>query len=117
METRAIDVDRSEPGFAIVVLRGEHETYTADKLRRTLNGLLDEGLDVVCDLSEATFVDSSVVGVLLEERHEAMASGRKFAVVLDDNTGPAVRRLFELTRLDSVLPIVKSRSSAREHLL
>lgn len=112
MDMQRVDIDRSEPGFAIVELRGEHESYTAEKLRGRLRDLLDEDLGVVCDLSRATFVDSTIVSVLLEQRREAARRGQKFAIVLDDQTGPAVRRLFEIARLDVVLPVVESRSEA-----
>ena len=112
MSARNVVIDRSEPGVAIVGLSGEHETYTAEKLRRVLHGLLDDDRGIVVDLTEATFLDSAVVGVILETRTQAVGRGLKFAVVMDDNTGPAVHRLFDLTGLNTVLPIAKSRAAA-----
>jgi anti-anti-sigma factor len=112
MSTKNLVIDRSEPGVAIVALAGEHETYTAEKLRAELHELLDEGRGVVVDLTETTFLDSAVVGVILEARGRATDRAAKFALVMDDNTGPAVHRLFDLTGLNSVLPIASSRSAA-----
>ena len=112
MAKRNVVIDRSEPGVAIVALTGEHETFTAEKLRRELRTLVDEERSVVVDLSAATFLDSAVVGVILEARGRAQERGLKFALVMDDNTGPAVQRLFELTGLGTVLPIVGSRAAA-----
>jgi anti-anti-sigma factor len=112
MSNRNVVIDRSEPGVAIVALTGEHETFTAEKLRHELHALIDEGRTIVVDLSETTFLDSAVVGVILEARGEAQSRGVKFALVMDDNTGPAVQRLFELTGLSAFLPIADSRDAA-----
>jgi anti-sigma B factor antagonist len=112
MSARKVNIDRSEPGIAIIALTGEHETYTAQKLRRELQTLLEAGCGVVVDLTEATFLDSAVVGVILEARALAAERDLKFALVMDDHTGPAVQRLFELTGLRSVLTVASSRDAA-----
>jgi anti-anti-sigma factor len=105
-------VDTSEPGVVIVVLSGEHELYSAVKLQRRLDALIDEGLTLVVDLTEATFVDSSIVSVLLEARDRARRSGTRYAIVLDESSGDSVRRMFEVTGLDRFLPIAPSREAA-----
>lgn len=112
MSAKPVTIDRSETGVAIVALKGEHETYTAQKLRQELRDLLDGGSGVVLDLTAATFLDSAVIGVILEARAIAAATGLKFAIVMDDNTGPAVQRLFDLTGLRSVLTIAETRDAA-----
>ena len=112
MSARKVDIDRSERGVAIVTLTGEHATYTAEKLGRELEALLEEGCGVVVDLTDATFLDSSVVAVILAARAIAAERGLKFALVMHDHTGPAVRRLFELTGLRSVLTVTSSRDAA-----
>jgi anti-sigma B factor antagonist len=111
-EKPRVEVDRSEPAAGIVVLRGEHDEYTALKLQLALAGLLEEGRAVVVDLTETTFVDSTVVGVLLAAREQAEARGTKLLLVMDEATGPAVRRLFDLAGLRSVLPAADSRRAA-----
>src|SRR5918911_4793605 len=102
MSRRNVNIDRSEPGVAIVALTGEHETYTAERLRHDLRALLEDGCGVVLDLTQATFLDSAVVAAILEARALAAEHGVKFALVMDEHTGPAVQRLFELTGLRSV---------------
>jgi anti-sigma B factor antagonist len=111
-EKPRVEIDRSEPTAGIVVLRGEHDEYTALKLQLSLVGLLEEGRALIVDLTEATFVDSTVVGVLLAAREQAEARGTKLLVVMDETTGPAVRRLFDLAGLRSVLPAAESRGEA-----
>jgi anti-sigma B factor antagonist len=104
--------DTSEPGVAIVVLEGEHELFSAPKLQRQLEVLIGEGLSLVVDLASATFLDSSVVAVLLRARDSAQDAGVSFAIVVDDSTGEPVRRMFEITGLASILPVVRTRAEA-----
>jgi anti-anti-sigma factor len=107
-----IGVDRSEPGVAIVAVRGEHEAFSAPRLAGELEALLGEGLAVVVDLSDADFLDSTVVSVLLRARWDARQRGSKLALVVDDSTGWAVRRLFEVTGLDDIFDITRDRETA-----
>ena len=102
MASGEIQIDNTISGAAVVTLRGEHEAYSAPKLDRALAALIFEGLSVVVDMSETEFVDSSVMSVLLRAREDAYARGLKFALVLDDTTGWAVKRLFEVTGLETV---------------
>lgn len=91
---------------ATVALRGEHEAYTAHKLARRLEALLDEGVPVTVDLRETTFVDSTVVGVLLAAQRHADASELEFVLLLGAETGWPVRRVLEVTGLDRTFHLV-----------
>ena len=110
-----LQFDTTEPGVAIVTLEGEHELFSAPKLQRQLDGLIGEGLSLVVDLTQATFLDSSVVAVLLRARERSEETGVPFSIVLDDSTGEPVRRMFEITGLASILPVVGSRADALPH--
>ena len=96
MGHRSITVNVEEDR-AVVALEGEHEAYTADKLARQLRALLDEGVGVTIDLGAATFIDSTVVGVLIAAQRRARAHGLEFALRLGEQTGWSVRRLLEIT--------------------
>ena len=98
----AISVERTEPGVAVVSLLGEHDAYSAPKLELELALLQFDRYSVVIDMSEASFIDSAVVSVLLRARENAKEAHRKFAVVLDDTTGSAVRTMFDVTGLRDV---------------
>jgi anti-sigma B factor antagonist len=98
-----------EQDAAVVALRGEHEAYTADKLARQLNALLAEGVPVVVDLREATFIDSTVVGVLLAGRRRAEDAGLRLVLALGPNTGWPVLRLLEVTGLEAQFDVVGER--------
>lgn len=105
-------LDTSEPGIAIVILQGEHELYGAADLQRRLRELIGEGLAVVVDLTSATFIDSSIVSVLMRARRDAREARRPFSIVVDDATGDSIRRMLEITGLGAILPVVDSREAA-----
>jgi len=100
-----IAVDRTSERTGVVALAGEHETYTVPKLEAELFALLDEARDVVVDLRATTFIDSSIVSVLLQARDHAHELGVRFELLLGDSTGWPVRRLLEITGLDAAIPI------------
>jgi anti-sigma B factor antagonist len=95
-----------EQDHAVVSLSGEHEAYTADKLARHLSALLEEGVGVTIDLRQATFIDSTVVGVLIAAHRRAQEAGLDLVLRVGDETGWAVRRLLDVTGLGTQLEIV-----------
>ncbi len=105
-------IDRREPDVGVVELKGEHDEYTASRLAREIHSLLDLGLHVVVDLRGATFLGATNVGVVLSGHMSAEQRGRRLVLLLDDSTGPAVQRLFELTRLGTIVPAFSNRADA-----
>lgn len=105
-------LDTSEPGVVTVILEGEHELFGATRLQRKLEALIDSGLALVVDLTRATFLDSSIVAVLLRASKRASRGGTRYAIVLDESSGDSVRRMFEITGLDRYLSVVPSREAA-----
>lgn len=103
-------------GAAIVALLGEHDTFTAERLQRTLDALLDEPTSIVIDLGEATFIDSTTVSTLLNARRRAAEQGVEVTLAVPPFAGTWVRRLFETTHLDAVFSIHASRDAALEAL-
>jgi anti-sigma B factor antagonist len=109
VQENRIAVDRGDE-VAVVVVEGEHDVYTAPSLGEQLDSLLDEGVPCVIDLTPATFVDSSVLRVLLETRRRADERGIGFAIALGQD-GP-VRRVLDITGLVPVLPVHAERAAA-----
>ena len=91
---------------ATIALRGEHEAYTADKLAKQLQALLQEGVGITLDLRETSFVDSTVVGVLIAARRRAEERGLPFELLLGKQTGWPVRRILEVTGLEQQFDVV-----------
>ena len=112
MEPNRIELDRSDSGVVVVVLTGEHDVYTAPSLRDRIKSVIAERSSFIIDLTPATFVDSSVLRVLLEARREAEEAGLGFAVALGDGEAPGVRRVLEVTGLMPVFPVLPAREAA-----
>lgn len=91
---------------ATITLVGEHEAFSADKLARSLDGVLHEGMNVTVDLRQATFVDSTVVGVLLAASRRARQHGLAMRLLIGDETGWPVRRLFDVTGLRAEIDVL-----------
>jgi anti-anti-sigma factor len=108
----SVSIDLRVSGFALVALSSEHELYDALRLREQFTRLFDQGLSVVVDLTEAVFVDSTIVGVLLDAKELAAERGADYSVVLGATTGEPVRRMFEMTGLVGILPVVERDSPA-----
>lgn len=104
MQIGELRVEQLEGGIALVALTGEHDLNTAPELGRALDEGVKGAQGVVVDLSRATFVDSTILGVILEGRRRALAAGRGFAVA-NDGTAPAVTRVLEITGLRTELPV------------
>jgi anti-anti-sigma factor len=51
---------------AVVELHGEHDLSTAPDLRELLHELMDEGRNVVVDVSDTRFLDCSIIHALFE---------------------------------------------------
>ena len=97
-----------DSSFTVVPLPGESDAYTAPRIRSDLADALGAPAPLVIDLSQATFIDSTVVGVLLEGIAESEKRERPLFLLLPDDSAPEVHRLFELTGLASLLPVVRS---------
>jgi anti-sigma B factor antagonist len=118
MDARTIALDDSHGDVRTVVVRGEHDIYTAPALRERLDEALGgEGTatrGVIVDLSASTFLDSSILGALLEARRQALERGLGYAVCLGEDPEPGVQRILEITGLVPVFPVVRSRDEALE---
>jgi anti-sigma B factor antagonist len=96
----------------IVVVRGEHDISTAPALREQLDELRAGGGPVVVDLSEAEFIDSAVLGVLIAAYDQSAAAGIEVAFVVSPESGHTVRRIVDLLGVRSILPIADTRAGA-----
>jgi anti-sigma B factor antagonist len=111
VRTGELALERTDAGLAVLTISGEHDLSTAPNLRRRLGSLLDEGTDTVIDLSPATFIDSSILGVILDGRRRAADREIGFAVV-HANGADAVDRVLEVTGLRAELPVHARREDA-----
>jgi anti-sigma B factor antagonist len=99
-----IEVRWPQPHAALVVLAGEHDLHSADEVEQTLDQSLAVCDHLIVDLSAAEFIDSTIVGVLVQTKKDTIELDRKFNVVL--GTAPVVERILGLTGVVAVLNVV-----------
>lgn len=97
----------------VITFSGEHDLNTVPELRERLGEAVTSGDPVVVDLSGAEFIDSSVIGALLDARRDAHADGNGFAVALNGGAAP-VERVLSVTNLTTTLPVHSTRDEAVE---
>ena len=114
MDANPIVLDDSPGDVVIVAVEGEHDIYTAPTLRERLEEALGRGGGIVVDLTRATFVDSSVLGALLDSRRRALEARQGFVVCVGETVEPGVQRILDITGLVPVLPVLQGRDDAIE---
>jgi anti-sigma B factor antagonist len=112
MDANPIVLDDAAGDVVVVVVEGEHDIYTAPTLRERLDEAIARGGGVVVDLTAATFVDSSVLGALLDARRRTLDASQGFVVCLGESVEPGVQRILDITGLVPVLPVVSGRAAA-----
>jgi anti-sigma B factor antagonist len=88
---------------AVVALTGELDLASAPYLRDCLGTLAEEGVtQIVLDLTDLDFVDSTGLSVLVMDFHRTRAAGGSTTI---RNPNPSVTRVLEITGLASVFSI------------
>lgn len=105
-----VSVVRETAQVVALCVRGDFDLVNAPLLDASIRGAFDDGADVIVDVSDATFIDSHVVQVLMRAAREAAASQR--GLVLQAGTASIVRRVLDLVRIDEVLPTTDDRRHA-----
>lgn len=88
---------------AHVVVRGDIDLITADRLAAGIDSELASGREVVLDLGRVAFIDSSGVAALLQTVETARRNGWGFAI--DPRLSPAVQKVFTVTAILPMLPL------------
>ena len=95
-------------------LEGEFDMANAPAVREEIDRTLEDGKHLIVDLSEATFIDSSFIDVLL--RAAKATRGTEQAIVLQHHTAAIVERVIEITGIEHVLPRAHDRREAVNHI-
>ena len=94
----------------VIELGGEVDLYTAPEFKERLVQVIEDGKkQLVVDLSKATFIDSTTLGVLVGGVKRLRPTGGSLALVCTDQN---ISKIFEITGLDRVFPIHASREEA-----
>ena len=101
--------------LALVSVSGELDLYTAERVRSGIDEADAVGADtVVIDLSEISFIDSTALGVLVQESKRLEGRGHSLVLVTND---PRTRRVLEVTGLDRVLSTYATLHDALDDLV
>lgn len=105
-----VHVEQPAPGTAVAVFAGEHDMADKDEVFELLTSLVDENELVIADLSQAAFIDSSILHVLVQTKKGAEARGRTFCLQL--GTADIVRAAIRASGFDKIFDIKPTREAA-----
>jgi anti-sigma B factor antagonist len=93
-------------GRVVVTIRGELDLATAPELETALLERLDAGQEVVLDLRELQFMDSSGLRVLVTAHARAGDGGPRFAIVRP-LAGGEVAKILDIAGIEQQLNVVE----------
>ena len=109
-DTFSVTSERPTESVAVIALSGEVDIYTAPRFKERMLELLDSGVtDLVVDLTQVSFIDSTALGVLIGGVRRVNSSGGSMALVV---TSRPVQRVLSITGLDRVFSIHATREAA-----
>lgn len=98
----------------IIKVEGDVDLYSSPQVRSVIMELTEKKTPVILvDLELVGYMDSSGVATLVEGLQQVGRYGGKFKLM---HLGPAVREVFELSRLDKVFEIYEDEQSALKSL-
>ena len=100
-------------GIRVFTVRGELDMGTASELEQKIeDALTDSDASIVLDLCECEFIDSTGIALLVATHHrlngEDRPNGDGGCFRLVGSQGRAVRRVMEVTGLDTGLPFIQA---------
>ena len=98
----------------LISLAGNFDLHAGPEFeRRVLEAIGRGALDLVIDLTDVAFIDSTTIGILMRTRKRLAPVGGRVLVVTSDQN---ILRLFEITALDRMFEIYSRRSEALEEI-
>jgi anti-anti-sigma factor len=96
--------------IAVLKLLGEHDLTSKDELQAILRQALLEGELLIVDLTEADFIDSSVLNNLMGVERLAQERGLRVALQVDPSS--SIARVLEVAGFTDHFPCAASRQHA-----
>jgi anti-sigma B factor antagonist len=105
---------RDGRGCTVVRVAGELDMDTRPQLRNVLDELADEGVrQLVLDMTDLTFMDSSGLGLLVEVLKRLRDVGGRLSLA---SVQPSVRNVLTLSALDQAMAIHDTVAAAEEDM-
>jgi anti-sigma B factor antagonist len=104
------DVGRSD--VALLAMGGEIDYDASPRLKKSIADHIKAGRRrLVLDISAATFIDSTAIGVLVGAVARLREAGGSLAVVCADEN-ESVLRIFQITGVESMIELYRTREEA-----
>jgi anti-sigma B factor antagonist len=100
-------------GVRLVAVRGEADRFRAEAVSRAIRSAGEGDRHVIVDLSEATYMDSSMIATFVAASEQSRREAREVVLVVGT---PRLRRALEIKGLVSILHVAGSRDQALELL-
>jgi len=101
---------QEEGHITVISLSGSVDANSALELRNIIQGLVKEGTNILIDLSEVNFIDSSGLSVFIKAYQIGQNVGAQITLA---SPQPSVRKVFKLTGLEKLFNIVDSLEEGR----
>ncbi len=97
---------RTEADVSVLGVVGEIDVFTAPEFKRAINNAIESGVtDLVIDLSQVSYMDSSGFGTLLGATKRVRLKGGSINLV---GCNEAIERMMKITRLDTVFNLFRT---------
>ncbi len=106
----SVSAEQLGEGAYVISLAGEVDLYTAPEFKQQLLDVIAQGgRQVVVDLTDTTFIDSTTLGVLVGGVKRLRTNDGQLSLVCSDRN---ITKIFEITGLDRVFAIHGTRDEA-----
>jgi anti-anti-sigma factor len=99
----------TERGAVVVTLRGEHDLDSRPAVAAALERA-GERADVLVDLTECGFLDSTIIGVLVAAFQARTERGERLELVVPPDA-PAIHRVVQIAGLPTFMAIHETRAA------
>jgi anti-anti-sigma factor len=113
LDVGRIVVDELDSSVWVVELGGEHDLSTVGELHSTLEAIFARGTTIVLDLSQTTFIDSSVLSELIVAQERADGNPDEHLAIVAPQEGNAAR-LIGLVDAARLFSLYETRAEALE---
>jgi anti-sigma B factor antagonist len=111
---RGVEVEFPQSSIAVLKLRGEHDLSSKQHLSEALAEASARS-NVLIDLSECTFMDSSVIATFVVAHKRLSGRGGRLGLVIPPEA-TTIQRIAEITSLVDLLPVHETQTAAVEGL-
>jgi anti-sigma B factor antagonist len=107
---RGVEVEFPQASIAVLKLRGEHDLSSKPRLSEAL-AAASARPNVLVDLSECTFMDSSVIATFVVAHEKLGTRGGRLELIIPPQA-TTIQRVAEITLLADLLPIHGTQTAA-----